>query len=141
MSLPEVPFPSCTINDKRAFSRDVAAYYEKYVADMELTKYFVNDTLVTSVKKMGDSDDDESRAAKKKAIWVKKLDRDVVERVKDYFVPVNEDSENRCFITNAINCLMSRSVRRSRHCRRPKSLHQDTLTKKINQVIPTTSHC
>ncbi|ERL87494.1 hypothetical protein D910_04886 [Dendroctonus ponderosae] len=131
MSLPEVPFPACTINEKRACSRDVAAYYEKYVTDMELTKYFVNDALVTMVKKIGDTE--ESRAAKKRTIWVKKLDRDVVERVKDYFVPVNEDSENRCFITNAINCLMSRNARRSRHCRRPRAMHQDTL-KKINQA-------
>lgn len=139
MGLPGIPFPSCTAHEKRAFTRDVATYYENYVEQMGLSKYFVDDTLATSVMKINenvclDRTVSEDSLIKKKNIWVKKLDRNVVERVKDYFEPVNEDNENHCFITNAINCLLSRNPRRNRHCKRPRSIYQENATRKLNQV-------
>ncbi|XP_066138036.1 oxidative stress-induced growth inhibitor 1-like isoform X1 [Euwallacea fornicatus] len=123
MSLPEKPFPSRSANENRAFSRDVASYYENYAKEMQLTKYFENDAVVTSVIRLGGNESElitlgDEEVLKKRNMWVKKLDRDVSERVKDYFVPLNEDQENRCFVTTALNCLLARYPRRTRACKR-----------------------
>ncbi|CAG9762187.1 unnamed protein product [Ceutorhynchus assimilis] len=131
MALPGLPFPSCTTNEKRAYSRDVATYYENYVRHMGLDKYFINDTLATSVISCSDRTVSEELLLKKKN-WIKRFDRNVVDRVKDYFEPVNEDGNNNCFISNALNCLLSSSSKRTRLSKRPKTAH-DNIAKKLNQ--------
>lgn len=138
MSLPEIPFPTCTTNEKRAFARDVATYYQNYVDQMELNRYFKNNTLVTSVVPINSTSNisqsiSEDSLVKKKNLWVKKLDRDLIERVKIYTEPVNEMNESACFITNALNCLLSRNIRRNRLCKRPRNVFQENAARKLMQ--------
>lgn len=50
MSLPGSPYPPRDGAEKRAFARKVAAYYERYVEEMELTDNFHSGIVVTNVK-------------------------------------------------------------------------------------------
>ncbi|XP_050295232.1 oxidative stress-induced growth inhibitor 1-like isoform X2 [Anthonomus grandis grandis] len=124
MALPnQQTLPQCSVNEKRAYARDVAVSYEKYVESMNLKKYFLENTLVTSVESAISNDD----CWRKKNVRVKKLERDVVERVKDYFEPVVEDAEaDRCFLTNALNCLLSRNSKRVKHGKRTRNSYSES---------------
>lgn len=137
MSLPDLPFPACTANEKRAYSRDVAAYYENYVNVMGLRRFFVDNVLVTSVIKPNESSDkepvSEEALTKKQNLWMRKLNNDISENVKDYFIPINNAAcGSRCFLTNAFNYLLWR--RTTRHCKRPSNFQQESVAKKCNQV-------
>ncbi|XP_076267737.1 oxidative stress-induced growth inhibitor 1-like [Rhynchophorus ferrugineus] len=130
MALPGIPFPSCTVNEKRAFARDVAAYYEKYVTQMELTSYFKTNTLVGSLVSTVDEPNIQSAVSEGSF-------RDMAERVKSPIEPVNENNDTPCFLANALNCLLSRNNRKNRLCRRSKNTYQESSFKlKVNKSEP-----
>ncbi|KAL1512781.1 hypothetical protein ABEB36_002312 [Hypothenemus hampei] len=117
MALPGKPFPACTSNEKRAFARDVASYYENYVREMGLDEYFVNEILVNSVIDLSNNETQEP--VKRRDLWTKKFNREM-SRVIDYFVP--DDSGNKhCLFSNTLNCLLSRNQKRGRLCKRSRN--------------------
>ncbi|XP_030766564.1 oxidative stress-induced growth inhibitor 2-like isoform X2 [Sitophilus oryzae] len=130
MALPGIPFPSCITNEKRAFARDVAAYYERYVDEMDLNRYFKTNTVVTGVRSLISTKP--SNAPTSSAFW------NLVDRVKVHIEPETSMATSPCFLTNALNCLLVRSSnRRNRLCRRSKNMHQDASLRKLNNKPET----
>lgn len=135
MALPGKPFPTTASNEKRAFSRDVAAYYQEYVDDMGLNNYFVNNIMVTSVVKLkgssggGTTINEEDVLLKRKLDMLRRADRDLLEWVKDLFLPTRRS------LNNVFNCVLTRSGRRGRHCRRlHRNVSHSEGAKKLGQV-------
>ncbi|XP_060536732.1 oxidative stress-induced growth inhibitor 2-like [Cylas formicarius] len=101
MALPGIPFPSSCANEKRAYARDVAAYYEHYVRKMGLGKNFKSNVLVTSVTaRVADEGPDP---------WSRKFDK--ADSAKTYVEPPRENHGKSCFIADAIHCLFPRDYR------------------------------
>ncbi|KAI4467171.1 hypothetical protein MML48_2g00012066 [Holotrichia oblita] len=115
MSLPGYKYTTRDTTDKRAFAHNVARYYEQYVKETGLTKYFANGTIVTNITELEDS---RESAEKQQHECFAKIDEQM--EVEEISKPLDLKQAG-CPITNALNFLLSRGQRRlkiDRCCKR-----------------------
>lgn len=136
MSLPGLPFHSRDSGEKRAFACNVAKYYMQYVEKMELGKYFRNSVIVASVECINHNPilcqgfAERSRS--------RKIDDDIMPRIEVVSPEKEENFEEykTCFISDAINCLMLKGIRRKSRCKRPREkVFDNSPTRKIREII------
>lgn len=104
MSLPGYKYTTRDNAEKRAFAHNVAKYYEQYVKETDLSKYFANGTIVTNIKELEDT-----REAEKEQMEVEDAPKPLMMK------------QAGCPLTNALNFILSRGQRRlkiDRCCKR-----------------------
>ncbi|GJQ86957.1 hypothetical protein Trydic_g5171 [Trypoxylus dichotomus] len=115
MSLPGYKYTTRDNAEKRAFAHNVAKYYEKYVEETGLAKYFANGTIVTNIKELEDA------RVSTDSPEIQQHER-VIEQMEVEEIPKPVTlKQTSCPFTNALNFLLSRSQRRlkmDRCCKR-----------------------
>jgi hypothetical protein len=131
MSLPGLPFHPRDSGEKRAFACNVANYYVQYVQEMNLSKYFVNNAVVSHVAPLNGTKRDFR-------------EREVAERLSAETKVTIEQMEivptpKSCLISDAFNYRLSsghRKIKPSRCCKRPRDALCQGLSpdRKIREV-------
>ncbi|XP_028134009.2 oxidative stress-induced growth inhibitor 2-like [Diabrotica virgifera virgifera] len=128
MALPGLPFNSGDSGEKRAFACDVAKYYVQYTEQMGLTENFHNYVSVNSVEQIEHEQPYiVEKRLRKKGYWTSRIGKELKETLEACIEREFEENctdEHRCWISNAIDCLMLKNRRKIR-CKRPRD--QDAI--------------
>ncbi|KRT86341.1 hypothetical protein AMK59_482 [Oryctes borbonicus] len=131
MSLPGYKYTTRDNAEKRAFAHNVAKYYEKYVKETGLAKYFANGTIVTNITELEDAKESthSPETNQREEVISKRVDeRMEVEEIRKPMM-IKQAS---CPLTNALNFLLSRGQRRlkmDRCCKRKLESQADCKAK------------
>lgn len=119
MSLPGYKYTTRDTAEKRAFAHNVAKYYEQYVREVGLSKYFANGTVVTRIKELQDTRETKQDSEILEA--PKRVERMELDEIQKEQKSIAIKQQTGCPITNALNFLLSRGQRRlkmDRCCKR-----------------------
>ena len=148
MALPGLPFHSRDSGEKRAFACNVANYYVNYVREMNLSKHFNNNALVTGISPLIPPRRDPQERERTERL--KEMDQIYVSESQSLAIRMEYEqieaipSPKSCLISDAFNYLLSRGHRKlkpSRCCKRPREalcqgLSPDRKIREVAQYRP-----
>lgn len=133
MALPGLQYQGRDSGEKRAFASNVAQYYENYVNNMNLSRYFKSGVIVTKVQYLGksqatncDQTNGKTQLSDEAHKWIKTIDDSILELVESepkHNTDTKTKSERTCSLSRALNFITLRSNRRlktNRCCKRPR---------------------
>ncbi|XP_019881750.1 oxidative stress-induced growth inhibitor 1 [Aethina tumida] len=146
MALPGLPFNCRDSCEKRAYALNVAKYYESYVQYHNLSKHFKNYVEVTNVAQTGSASLE--RCVSEKSIRSTRLKDERNERLSVCLDADIPEERTTCFISNALNCLLSKAHRKkNRCCKRPLNTDKEhSPYGKVREIdssdaMPVNGHC